>query len=171
MRVIWGALFVAFLLSKSYHVEAARLNTMILQRSADDGSITANLNKTLFTEATEEPCVFDGGECLVYENSESQLQANVGFIEGERDGINDDIDVGILDEAVEGEDEEVLEDKIEGASDGAVDGNDDATFECKLDGKFDGLIECCAVGVGVGISDTKGRMLGEVEDDGDGLIE
>ena len=64
-----------------------------------------------------------------------------------------------------------MEDKIEGASDGAVDGNDDATFECKFDGKFDGLIECCAVGDGVGISDTKGRMLGEVEDDVDGLIE
>lgn len=65
MRVFFDALFLVSLLGKSCHVEAARQNTMILQRSADDGSITANLNKTLFTDATEEPCVFDGGELVI----------------------------------------------------------------------------------------------------------
>jgi len=49
--------------------------------------------------------------------------------------------------------------EVEGEDDGKINEIEGDT----LDGKFDGLIECCAVGDGVGNSDTEERMLGEVE--------
>ena len=44
--------------------DGARRNTLFLQRSADDGSISSRLDPSNITEAAQ-PCEFDGGELVL----------------------------------------------------------------------------------------------------------
>jgi len=63
MKILVKTAFLLHLLGLTLTLHGAKLNTLVLQRSADDGNISNLLDPSNITEESR-PCNFDGGELV-----------------------------------------------------------------------------------------------------------